>query len=236
VRNLLYIPIIHTEADLGNPGAAVDKRSASLCGERRWAQHKETVARFWTSISEYLLSLDAANLKIYQDGLAADGELGRRIIEGAAKRGSINHQLILSLLNRGAEVRKTEDAALLVKEYEWISKIAQAASPEEISLIHRQYETQKARLMKERDQFVAGRINETLCEGEVGVLFMGAYHDVLSRLAPDIGVVQLKEQKRVVAYFRELISGHDESKYQLLADYLASDTVLPEARKPSAKM
>ncbi len=109
MRKLLYVPIIHTESDLGSVASAIDSKSSSLCGEERWAKHKETVAKFWESIADYFATIDASNLKIYQDGLPADGELGRKTIEEGARRGSKNLQLILNLMQKGAEIRKTED-------------------------------------------------------------------------------------------------------------------------------
>jgi hypothetical protein len=217
VRELLYVPIIHSESDLGSLGAAIDKRSASLYGEKRWAEHKETVTMFWKSVADYLVSLDAAGLKIYQDGLAANGELGRRIVEEAATRGSMNHQVIWQLLSKGAEVRKTEDASLLMEE---LRLAREEPTVGDISN-HRQLSFKRSRLMEERDKFIAKTINETLRQGETGVLFIGAYHNVHLYLPGDITVEYLKEQKGVKAYFEELISGGSGKRFQELARYLA---------------
>ena len=208
MRKLLYVPIIHSESDLGSLGPAIDRKTASLCGERRWAEHKETVSRFWQSVAEYLLSLDIAGLKIYQDGLVADGKLGMRVIEEAARRDSRNHQVILDLIKKGAEIHKTEDASLLIQEYENISRLDPTSRG------------QRDRLTEERDSFVARTINETLKDGETAILFMGAYHSVLPRLARDIVVEQVKEVEKVRAYFEELLSSHNETSLQQLAHYL----------------
>jgi len=217
VRELLYVPIIHSESDLGSVGAAIDKRSASLYGEKRWTKHKETIARFWRSVADYLLSLDAAGLKIYQDGLPANGELARRIVEEAAKRGSMNHQVISQLLNRGAEVRKTEDASLLIEELRLAREESGAVNipnPGDLSF-------SKACLTEERDRFIAKTIDETLKLDEEAVLFIGAYHNVHLYLPRDITVEYLKERERVKAYFEEFISGGKGRGFQELARYLA---------------
>ncbi|MBI4302113.1 MAG: hypothetical protein HY664_05870 [Chloroflexi bacterium] len=199
----------------------IAKKSASLYGEKRWAEHQKTVAKFWERVADYLLSLDAARLKIYQDGLAADGDLGRQIVEEAAKRGSLNHQLLWRLLSQGAKIRKTEDATLLLKEYEDLTRQTRAKSPVRNDGLARE------RLTEKRDTFVAKTINETLAEGEVGVLFMGAYHDILAHLSQDIVVKQLKERGKVVAYFNELVSGREEERLRQLALYLTSPVALP---------
>ena len=78
MKRLLYIPIIHDEADLGSASAALAQRSAVLSGERRWVLHRETVGKFWERITAYLHSFDPHQLRVYQDGLAADGEMGRK--------------------------------------------------------------------------------------------------------------------------------------------------------------
>ena len=233
MRKLLYVPIIHSASDLGSIGVAIDKRSASLCGEGRWADHKETVTMFWKNVADYVLSLDAASLKIYQDGLAADGELGRRIVEEAAKRGSMNHRVILQLLSKGAEVRKTEDVSLLTEE---LRLACEEPTGGDISN-NRQLTLKKSRLMEERDRFIAKAISETLRQGETAILFIGAYHNVQLYLPRDITVEYLKEQERVSAYFEELISGGKGSRFQELTRYLASpidDTAEPSMLMPNS--
>lgn len=211
MRRLLCVPIIHEETDLGSAGEALTRRSAALFGERRWKIHQEVVSAFWKSVESYLYTFDPARLKLYQDGLAADGPMGRRIVEEAAARGSRNYRLILELVRRGAEVRKTEDPLLLLREREGLLRLIQQreaqASPEEIE--------EKERLLRERDAFIAGTVEATLKEGEIGVLFIGAYHDVLPRLACGIVVESAKDPKTVQAYFRELVSGREDRLREL---------------------
>jgi len=214
MRQLLYIPIIHSEADLGSVGTAVTLQSTTLSGERHWAVHKKTICKFWESVATYLRSFDSCKLVLYQDGLAADGEIGRRIAEEAAKRGSKNYQLLLELLNRGAQLRKTEDLALLLLEHQLL-----------LEMVHshvQQYESQRDRLMEERDKFIAETIEATLKEGELGVLFIGAYHNVSSHLATDISIEMVKDTKRVKAYLDELFLGHDYQRLEELGQYLIS--------------
>ena len=216
MRKLLYVPIIHTRGDMGSLGPALERRSASLWGEKRWTEHKEAVARFWRAIADYLLSLQGIPLVIYQDGLAADGELRRRVVEEAAKRGSLNHRLLLDLANRGADIRKTEDPALLLEELRLARQEASAEGPSQEDTARR------ARLLEERDRFIARTIAETLKEGETAVLFIGAYHDVRPHLPEDTSVEPLKEPDKVRLYLEELTSGKNPQRWHNLADYLAS--------------
>jgi len=222
MKKLLYVPIIHMEADLGSVAAIIDQRSSQMCGRERWNQHKKVVSSFWDSIANYFDRLSPSNLKIYQDGLMIDGKLGKKIVEEGVKKGSKNYKIILKLVKRGAEIRKTEDIHLLKKEYDSLIKLSQTKSPIEKTLAYIGYKLRKNPLMEKRDKFMAERINETLQDEEVGVFFIGVYHNVLPRISQDIMVYQLKERSKVKAYFDELVWGKDEKRFSELAEYLAS--------------
>ena len=71
MRKLLYVPIVHSEADLGSAGTTLAQKSAALSGDRRWVMRKETVDKFWETVAAYIRSFDPHQLRVYQDGLAA---------------------------------------------------------------------------------------------------------------------------------------------------------------------
>jgi len=220
MRKLLYVPIIHVESDLGSIAPAIDKRSTQICGKVRWEKHKRIVTTFWDNIEEYFKKLNAGKLKVYQDGLMADGELGQKIIEEGAEKGSRNYRIVLELIRRGGEIRKTEDIALLKEEYNRILKLAQSKSLWDRTTAYIGYRFHRDKLMDKRDRFIADTINQTLKEGETGVLFIGAYHDVLSLIADDIAIEEVKKTEKVREYFKILISGGDEERFDQLAEYL----------------
>lgn len=222
MRKLLYVPVIHVDPDLGSIASTIDKRSAEICGRQRWEKHKQTLTTFWDEIEEYFKKLDARNLKIYQDGLMTDGDLGQKIIEEGASKGSRNYRIVLDLIKRGGEIRKTEDIALLKEEYAQILKLAQSKSLWERTTAYIGYRFHRDRLMDKRDRFIARIMNETLKDGETGVLFMGAYHDVLPHLAEDVVVEEVKKCEKVRDYFKILISGGDDGRFNQLAEYLMS--------------
>lgn len=76
--------------------------------------------------------------------------------------------------------------------------------------------------MEERDKFIAETINATLREGELGVLFIGAYHNVVSRLGRGISTDTLIDPEVVKAYFGELFQGQDDKRLEGLAHRLSS--------------
>ncbi len=220
MRRLLYVPVIHVDSDLGSIAPAIDKRSTEICGREHWEKHKQVVTAFWNQIEKYFKKLNAGNLKIYQDGLMADGEHGQKIIEEGAQKGSRNYRIVLDLINRGGEIRKTEDIELLKEEYARILKLAQSKSLWERTTAYIGYRFRRDKIMENRDRFIANTINQTLKEGERGVLFIGAFHDVTPYLAEDIHVEEVKNPQKVRDYFRTLISGGDEKKFDELSKYL----------------
>ncbi|MBI4299024.1 MAG: hypothetical protein HY666_04605 [Chloroflexi bacterium] len=222
MRHLLYVPIIHGEADMGSAGRELSQKSAELLGQSRWLLHQKMVCMFWNSLTAFLLSLDPSLLRVYQDGLATDGRVGRRIVEEAAARGSQNYQLILQLLDRGAEIRKTENPSLLLREHSSLRSSLLGESEGQEQLTADLYLEKIYGLTKDRDSYIARSIGDTLKEGELGVLFIGAHHDVASLLPTDILVRMVKDTEKVRAYFVELTQGQDGKRLEELAAYLAS--------------
>lgn len=222
MRNLLYVPIIHEEADMGSAGTALAQKGAALMGEERWLRHQQTMRAFWERIESFLLSLDAGQLQVYQDGLAAEGKLGRRIVEEAARRGSRNYQLVLNLLERGAKLQKTENPALLLQEHQRILSLAHQQPAAEDDIAMRQHQRLRDHLLAERDCFIAQAINTSLGQGEMGVLFIGAQHNIAPYLPGDVSVVAVKNREKTSDYFAELINGKSDDTLAELAGYLVS--------------
>ena len=223
MRKLYYVPIIHTSADLGVIGGEAARRGVERLGEDVWTKHVETVSGFWQALEDYFSAFDAAGVRVYQDGMMADGELGEKIVKEGAEKGSKNFMIILDLLKRGAVLMKTEDLDLLRKEYTLLLEISKAARPVRKLLSYLKYRLIKDRLLKKRDRYIAGMINGTLKDRETGVLFVGAYHDVHPGLSDDIQVVELKDMKKVRDYQDKFI--HPErckDEVATLSRYLVS--------------
>lgn len=211
MRRLVYIPIIHEEVDLGGGGSHIAQDSATRAGNQRWTLHRETLEGFWTEVERCVRKFDPRKIRVYQDGLVADGALGRRIAEEASRRGSRNYQIILALVDSGACLQATEDPELLLLER------ARLQGPRDTSasdLSHRE-------LLERRDAYIARKINSTLREGEQGVLFIGAGHAVIPALAEDIAVHRFKDPEKLLRYVEELLSaGGDADALEALALYV----------------
>jgi len=210
-------------ADLGTLAPAADRRGIIELGKDFWLRHKETVTRFWDSIAKIFDSLEVEGFKIYQDGLIADGEMGMKIVEEGIKEGSKNYEIISSLLKRGATLVKTEDLSLVKKEYDSLSKIVRSKSSGGKIVASLRYKLVENKLLRERDNFIANRIDETLGDGEVGILFIGAYHDVIPMLRGNIEINEVKKVEKVREYQRLLSNPRrDKRHFEQLAKYLVS--------------
>ncbi|MEI7750824.1 MAG: hypothetical protein WCJ71_01930 [Candidatus Omnitrophota bacterium] len=227
MRTLLYAPVIHTSVDLGSLAKQVTERGVADLGGEAWQKHTEAVEHFWDKISAYFDSLDVAGMKLYQDGMVAEGEVGQRIVEESAKAGSRNYELVSRLLQRGAFLVKTEDFKLVREERDRFVTFTQAKSglPKVIAFL--KYKFVQEELLNKRDKFIASRIEESLAPDETGILFVGAYHQVKKWLPESIRVREIKEVRKVKEYQKLLPYGpkHQE-RLDILRSYLTSEVSL----------
>jgi len=224
MRTLIYVPVIHSSADLGSIAKEVAKRGVADLGQELWEKHRKTVEGFWNVVSDYFDSMDVKGVKIYQDGMVADDEVGKKIAEDTAKAGSKNYQLILKLLDRGAVLVKTEDFKLVKKEYDRLHAITQAKSITRKIIAFIKYKLVKATLLNKRDAFIAQKIDETLGPDEKGILFVGAFHRIKKRLPKSIRVREIKEIVKVKTYQRLLpFYSRYHKQFDKLGRYLVSE-------------
>ncbi|MGO9571161.1 MAG: hypothetical protein ACLP5H_26850 [Desulfomonilaceae bacterium] len=185
-RTLVYIPIIHTQADMGALRDQVKKESLKKLGRSGWKRKITLIDNFWTEIEKIIeeLSLPLKRVRIYQDGLPVSGR-ETEIVAELAKSGSRNHALLLRLINGGATITGTESLELLLEEYDHVKKILGAKSP----AIRSPEKSVSASILRRRDNFIAKRINETLLPREVGIVFLGMLHSLEPWLDKDIQLV-----------------------------------------------
>ena len=157
-----------------------------------WNEHIKAVDEMWEGIRERLCKLDVdhSKMRIYQDGLPLCGR-EMDIVRDVAAQGSQNHRIVLSLVERGASLEGTEDVQLLLKEYQYIQAINNELEPAEKQKKAQSLSAKRKLLLRQRDRFIARRIDETLKEGETGVLFAGMAHQIDKYLPKDINVSYL---------------------------------------------
>ena len=220
MRRLIYVPIIHTDPDLGRLAEGIEEQAKEVVGSDNWDKHKQVVRRYWQKIANYWKGKKVSGMKIFQDGLAANGEIGKKIVKELADKGSINHQIIEELLEKGAELVKTEDLKLLKEEYFLTRELIKRKSFLGGLFAYMRYKLRKNKLLSERDAYIIKRINENLQEEETGICFLGAYHQVLSNLPEDIEVILLKNPEKIKEYYQKFTAYVWEGEVNSLARYL----------------
>lgn len=193
MRKLIVIRIVHTPFDMGSMKEGLEREGVGKIGRQRWEENQRRIERFWGDVEKEVkaLGLDPSKLRIYQDGLPCGGELGERIVRETASKGSRNYQIIERLMDRGARIEATESPDLLRMEYAYIKALLEANTEDERRSADVRYHQVKDRLLEERDLFIAKSIAATLQEGETGLLFIGASHNVLPKIPKEIEVKSL---------------------------------------------
>ncbi len=217
MRTLIYVPIIHSSADMGSLGKELKNKSVSELGENKWQKHTDTVNGYWVAIESFFENIDIyiKGIKIYQDGMFVDGEIAMKIIGEGIKSGSKNSEIVSKLIDRGAILIKTEDFKMVKDEYDGLQSILKSKTNIKKLFLLLRYKISKPIFLIRRDKFIAGRIAETLGRNETGILFIGAYHNIMKRLPKDITVIELKEIAKIRKYQRAIQSDSKIKTHQL---------------------
>ncbi|MHB8069373.1 MAG: hypothetical protein ACYDIC_15895 [Desulfobaccales bacterium] len=188
-RTLIYVPIIHTPADMGALQESVARATVEKWGRTGLTRKMQRIEEIWMEIERSIdcLTLSFDKVRLYQDGLPVCGRESE-IVADLAQKGSCNHQLLLRLMAQGATLMGTESGDLLVQEYQQSLQSLTSRPPRSAGVMARRQALADS-LLQQRDQFIAQRINETLQRGETGILFLGVLHAVASFLPQDIKVI-----------------------------------------------
>ncbi|MCX6233315.1 MAG: hypothetical protein NT175_01125 [Bacteroidetes bacterium] len=209
---------------MGSLGKELKSKSVSGLGESKWQKHTDTVNGYWDAIESYFENIDIyiKGIKIYQDGMFVDGEMAMKIINAGIKSGSKNSEIVSKLIDRGAILVKTEDFKMVKDEYDGLQSILKSRTNIKKLFLLLRYKVLKPIFLIRRDKFIAGRIAETLGQNETGILFIGAYHNIMKRLPKDITVIELKEIAKIRKYQKAMQSDSKIKTLQLeqLAQYM----------------
>lgn len=189
-RILIYIPIIHTQADMGALSRSIERLKIKKLGKHGWERNVNLVSQLWAKIEQAIekLVLPYSRVRIYQDGLPVCGRESEIVTE-LANAGSRNHRLLLRLRDKGATVMGTESSELLVEEYQFVKEEFASGKAGASLRSESRRKALKDSLLKRRDQYIARRISDTLRVGETGLLFLGMLHSIRPWLDKDVRVM-----------------------------------------------
>jgi hypothetical protein len=190
-RRLIWIPIVHTEADLGNMAESVKSLYVRKMGRATWEKHIADIDRMWRGIRTRIEKrhLDYAHVRLYQDGLPTCGH-EEQIVRDLARAGSQNHGLLADLMAKGARVTGTESPDLLLEEYHLAREALLASDRRESPEAAARRSALSKAILEKRDRHIGARIAETLRPGETGLIFLGRLHSLAGFLPPDIEVIR----------------------------------------------
>ena len=190
MKRVIVIPVIHNLADLGSLAESVRAHYIEHFGPAVWQQRERAVEKLWNDIRQAIeaLHLDYRQVRIYQDGLPVCGK-EEHIVHELAGAGSLNHQLVLELMGKGAVLVGTEDPQLLIREYQL--QRSRMGAPARNDTAPASLPDEAADVLAARDLFIAQRIAATLQDSETGLLFLGAAHRIDALRPEGIDVVTL---------------------------------------------
>lgn len=211
MRRIIYIPAWHVAAETGDSQVA----SAKLSGYDIKDIQKRGIT-YWEWVKELLEKepLDPPKTRVYSEGAVLSEKEMRPILQKMADKGSFHMGITLDLLDKGAKYEPIEDFDLRDKQGRAMDAEEKTAS--KILPIWEQYQKEPSEELERRllhywnrrvkissldhqlvtaiDKGIAFCINQSLQEGETGILILGADHRVSPWLDQDIKFQPLKEE------------------------------------------
>src|SRR5664280_713531 len=91
-RKLIYLPIIHTAADMGTLGASIRGRKLSMLGRQGLKHNAAVVDKTWEDLERVVskLPVPPGSVRVYQDGLPVCGH-EQEIVSELDSEGHRNH-------------------------------------------------------------------------------------------------------------------------------------------------
>ena len=155
-RKLLLAPLVYGPTSQDESGAAAL--------QKYWDQMQEQVAALQSALG----GLD----RIYHESLVEGGPVGLEQLKGVDQR---SYNFIQAKIDAGTSLEATESADLLLETLDLQRCMMVPLASEKVALQLREWFTASN---SERYQYIAQQIDQTLGEGETGVLLISERHQV----------------------------------------------------------
>jgi len=163
-RKLYFVPLIY-------------------CGEEPPEEYLEKFNKYWEQIEKQITELEfklGKVKRIYYELIPAGGEDGSQAIKEINDK---SHKIIQTCLDEGAQLEAVEDGDLLTEFMDWGRCLIVGLQNQKV--LTKVYESY-LEVSKKRNEYIAGKIDETLNADEIGILLMRENHQV--QFPPDIQV------------------------------------------------
>ncbi len=155
-RKLYFVPLIFTP-------------------KRSQADLLERVNRYWDQVETHVANLEVklgSISKVYHELVPIGGENGAKAIKELNKG---SYQIIKARLKKGSDLQPMEDGEILAEFMDWGRCLAIGLQSQNV--IVRAYEFY-SEAQRRRNEYIAKQIDETLKDGEIGLLLMMEGHQV----------------------------------------------------------
>jgi len=165
-RTLLVVPRMYTKDEFKEEASYVPDDYDMKCAE------------FWSYVAEKLSVFKGRIRKIFRESLSMNTKEALRAMSGDEQH---SRTVLVGLLEDGAEMESTEDPILMAETESWMAMMRRTPN-EMLSELYGQ-------CLAERNRYVANRIDQSLREGEVGLLIIDSRRRL--ELPQDIRVIRV---------------------------------------------
>jgi hypothetical protein len=155
-RKLYFVPLIY-------------------CEKEPQAEYLEKFNNYWDQVENQVSSLElklGRIDRIYHELISLGGEDGAKVIKDLNDR---SYQIVENRLGKGTQLEATEEAGLLTEFMDWSRCLVIGLQNQQVFTTVYEYYTEAS---KKRNEHIAKKIDETLKEDEVGILFMREGHQI----------------------------------------------------------
>jgi hypothetical protein len=165
-RTLVIVPRMYTKKEF--------KEEATYVPDDYEAKSEE----FWSYVAEKLSVFRGRIRRVFRESLSMNT---KEALLALSENDERSYSVLVSLLEDGAELEPAEDPILMAETESWIGMMRRSPN-EAISELYGQ-------TLAERNRYVANRIDQSLREGEVGVLLIDSRRRL--ELPQDIRVIRV---------------------------------------------
>ena len=155
-RKLYFVPLIY-------------------CEKEPQAEYLERFNKYWNQVENQVSSLElklGKIDKIYHELIVVGGEDGVKVIKDLNDK---SYQIVENRLDKGTQLEATEEAEILTEFMDWSRCLVLGLQNQKVFTKVYEYYTEAS---KKRIEHIAKKIDETLKEDEVGILFMREGHQI----------------------------------------------------------
>jgi translation elongation factor EF-G len=138
-------------------------------------EYQEKLTRYWEQVEKQIGELESKLGKVnrvYHELIPTGGEDGSQAIKEIDDK---SHKVIQTCLDKGAQLEAVEDGDLLTEFMDWSRCLIVGLQNQKVfTQVYESY----LEVGKKRNEYIAGKIDETLKTDEIGVLLMRENHQV----------------------------------------------------------